>query len=198
MQIRRLTTQLLLLSLYAQAVSFGHQSAEGPKKLNITIVEGEGAVNNIRQRVAREPMVQVEDENRKPIGGAVVTFLLPNQGASGAFANGARSLTVITNDKGQAVANGFRANNSAGQYQMRVTASNQGQTASISINMSNAAVAGVAAGAGLSTAKWLLILGAVGGAVAGGYVAATNGDNGGSGSSPTTVTPGTPTVGPPR
>lgn len=197
MQIRRLTTHLLLLSLYAQALSFGHQTAEAPKKLNIVIVEGEGAVNNIRQRVAREPIVQVEDENRKPVAGAAVTFLLPNQGASGSFANGARSLTVVTNNQGQAVASGFQANSSAGSYQMRVTASSQGQTASISINMSNAALAGAAAGAGLGAAKWLLILGAIGGAAAGGIVAATNG-NGSTGNNPTTVTPGTPTVGPPR
>ena len=31
------------------------------------IVEGEGAINNIRLRTAREPIVQVEDENRKPV-----------------------------------------------------------------------------------------------------------------------------------
>ena len=32
---------------------------QAPAKLSIVIVEGEGAINNIRQRTAREPIVQV-------------------------------------------------------------------------------------------------------------------------------------------
>ena len=42
--------------------------------LNLIVVEGEGAINNIRQRTARETIVQVEDENRKPVADAVVVF----------------------------------------------------------------------------------------------------------------------------
>ena len=49
--------------------------AQAPTGLSITIVEGEGAINNIRQRVNREPIVQVEDQNHKPVAGAVVVFL---------------------------------------------------------------------------------------------------------------------------
>ncbi len=65
--------------------------APAPAKLNIVIVEGEGAINNIRQRTAREPIVQVEDENHRPVAGAAVLFLLPENGPGGTFANGARS-----------------------------------------------------------------------------------------------------------
>src|SRR5579864_98694 len=97
--------------------------------LNLVIVEGDGAINNIRQRTAREPIVQVQDENHKPVAGAAVVFLLPNQGASGVFANGARSLTVTTDAQGRAVAHGFRPNSVSGKLQMRVTASYQGKTA---------------------------------------------------------------------
>jgi len=163
----------LLFSLLAQTVGYGHQAAGQIQKLNITIVEGEGAVNNIRQRMAREPMVQVTDENRKPVAGAAVVFLLPNQGAGGAFANGAKSLTTLTDGNGNAVARGLQANRLSGQYQINVTASHEGKTSSTSINMSNAAVAGAAAG-GVSL-KLLLILGAV----AAGAVVAANGGNGG-------------------
>lgn len=174
---------------------------EPVSKLNIVIIEGEGAINNIRQRTAREPIVQVEDENRKPIAGASVVFFLPNQGASGTFANGARSLTVLTNDQGRAVATGFRPNNVAGKFEMRVTASHQGQTASASIAQSNIA----AATAGLSAAaKALIIIGVAGGAAAGAAIAA-GGGNGGTNASPsaparpiTTITPGTGTVGGPQ
>src|SRR5262245_22591386 len=54
-----------------------------PTALNIVVVEGEGAVNNVRQRVARDPIVRVEDENHNPIAGAVVVFTLPTEGATG-------------------------------------------------------------------------------------------------------------------
>ncbi len=193
---------VVLLSLLAQTVGYGYQATGQIQKLNIEIVEGEGAVNNIRQRIAREPMVQVTDENRKPVAGAAVVFLLPNQGAGASFLNGAKTLTTLTDQNGNAVARGIQANRVAGRYQVNVTASKDGQTVSTTINMTNAAVAGAAA-AGLSL-KLLLILGAVGGAVAAGTVAATSGGgngNGGGGATPrppTTVTPGTPGVGVPR
>lgn len=178
-------------------------------KLNIVIVEGEGAINNIRQRVVREPIVQVEDENRKPVAGAVVTFFLPGQGASGTFANGTNTLTAVTDAQGRAVATGFRPNNVAGKYQMRVTASKEGQTATTVINQANGAAAAAAtagAAAGIS-GKLIAILAVVGGAaIAGGVIAATRGggssaatNSGTAGQPPTTIfTPGTPSVGGPR
>ena len=42
--------------------------ARGPV-LNLVVEEGAGQINNIRQRTAREPVVQVEDENHKACGG---------------------------------------------------------------------------------------------------------------------------------
>ncbi|MBI2685968.1 MAG: carboxypeptidase regulatory-like domain-containing protein [Acidobacteria bacterium] len=192
--LRPVIALAVLLSLLAQSVTYGYQDPPQIQKLNIEIVEGEGAVNNIRQRMAREPMVQVTDENRKPVAGAAVVFLLPNQGAGATFANGAKSLTTITDANGNAVARGLQANRLSGQYQVRVTASHQGRTASTSINMSNAAIGGGIASA--AALKWLLILGAAGGAAAGIAVATNSG--GGGQRSPTTVTPGTPTVGAPR
>lgn len=197
MQFRPVTASVVLLSLIAQTALQGYQAPPQGPKISIAIVEGEGAVNNMRQRVAREPMVQVTDENRKPVAGAAVVFLLPNQGAGATFANGARSLTVLTDQNGNAVARGMQANRVSGQYQVRVTASHQGQTASTSINMSNVALAGAAASS--AALKWLLILGAAGGAAAG--VAVATGGGGSSGPAPrppTTVSPGTPTVGAPR
>jgi hypothetical protein len=168
--------------------------------LNLVIVEGEGAINNIRQRTAREPIVQVEDENHKPVAGAAVVFLLPNQGASGVFANGSHTLTVMTDSQGRAIAHGFRPNSVQGKLQMRVSASFQGKTANATITQTNAvgAAAGAAAATGIS-AKLIIILAVAGAAVAGGVVAATH--HGGSSTpaaTPTTITPGTGTVGAPH
>ncbi|MGH9663421.1 MAG: hypothetical protein ACRD9L_03240 [Bryobacteraceae bacterium] len=187
-----LTVEFFIPPLRAQ------QPAPPGPKLNIVIVEGEGAVDNIRQRVSREPIVQVEDENHKPVAGAAVVFLLPNQGASGVFANGSHTLTVITDAQGRAVASGIRTNGAAGKMQIHVTASFQGQTATAVINRTSVAVAGAAI-----SAKLLIILLLAGAGVAGGVVAATRGGGGGNGNntspgSPTVITPGTPTVGGPQ
>ena len=187
-----------LLVLQLMPVPIAAQEAGG--QLNLVIVEGEGAINNIRQRTAREPIVQVEDENHKPIAGAAVVFMLPDQGASGTFANGSRTLTVTTDSQGRAVAHGFRPNNVQGQLQMRVTASHLGKTANATITQTNAvtAAAGAAAAAGIS-AKLIIILAVAGAAVAGGVVAATRGGGGGAAATPpTTITPGTGTVGAPH
>jgi len=183
-------------------------AAAAPAELNIVIIEGEGATNNIRQRMAREPIVQVEDENHKPVAGAAVVFTLPTHGAGGAFANGAHTLTTVTNDQGQATARGFQANGAKGSYQMRVNASNNGQTATANINMVNAAAAaGAGAGAGAAagiSGKLIAVIVVVGAAAAGGAIAAVkagggnNGNIGAGATASTTITPGTGTVGPPR
>jgi hypothetical protein len=178
-----------------------------PAELNIVIVEGEGASNNIRQRAAREPIVQVEDENHKPVAGAAVVFTLPSHGAGGVFANGANTLTTVTNEQGQAVARGFQANGAKGQYQMHVNASVNGQTASANINMANvpaAAGAGAGAAAGGISGKLIAVIVVVGAAAAGGAIAAVKSGGGNNGNTATigavstTITPGTGSVGPPR
>jgi hypothetical protein len=186
---------LILLNFHAPAW------AQAPTGLSITIVEGEGAINNVRQRVNREPIVQVEDQNHKPIAGAVVIFLLPDQGATGTFPDGSHMLMAVTDNQGRATARGIRPNNQSGPLQIRVTASFQGLTASSVISQTNLAGAASASGfAGLSTtAKVVIILGIAGGAAAAGAIIATHTGGGGSSSTPSTVTlsPGTPTVGAP-
>jgi len=175
-------------------------SQQNPASLQIVIVEGEGALNNIKQRITRDPIVQVEDENHKPIAGAAVVFTLPNQGPGGTFENGTNTLTTTTNNQGQAVARGIRFNNQVGSMQMRVTASFGGQTATAVITQTNLVGASSGGGGGGIGLKWLIILG-VAGAVAAGVIVATHGS--GSSSTPTppptvTITPGTPTVGAPQ
>lgn len=127
---------------------FAQETTPPPHKLNIAIIEGEGEVNNIKTRVAREPIVEVTDENHKPIGGAIVTFTAPNSGPGGVFGNGSRFLTVTTDQNGRAVAKGFQPNNQAGRYSLRVTATAGGLTATAAIAEMNAAGAAAAAAGG--------------------------------------------------
>lgn len=188
--------------LFLQTAMTSRAQEVGITRISIVVIEGEGAINNIRQRTAREPIIQVEDQNHRPVAGAAVVFTLPSQGASGTFANGARTLTVMTDDQGRAAARGLRPNSAHGKMEIHVNASHQGQTASSVIIQTNAVVgatAGAAAGGGLA-AKWIVIIAVAAAAAAGGAIAATRG--GGTPNNPTTppttVTPGTGTVGPPR
>ncbi|MFN0172850.1 MAG: hypothetical protein ACKV22_41245 [Bryobacteraceae bacterium] len=173
--------------------------------LKLTIVEGEGAVNNIQQRVAREPIVQVTDEQDRPVEGAVVVFLLPKNGASGTFANGQQLLTATTGQDGRAIARGFQPNKVSGEFEVNVNVSYQGLKVSRRFKMSNVSTA--AAAGGISGGKIALILAVVGGAVAGVAVAAGGGNKSSApptaGPSPSTPPPivisvGSGEVGPPR
>jgi hypothetical protein len=175
-------------------------AAEGAGKLRIVILEGEGAVNNIRQRTARDPVVQVVDENDRPVGGAVVTFTMPLRGASGTFANGARSVTMLTNPQGVATATGVAPNAVSGEFAIQVNASYQGQTASATITQSN--IAGAAAG--ISTGATLGIIGGIAAGAAVAVVLGLSGDSGPVGGGPivtpppppaATITLGSPTAG---
>jgi hypothetical protein len=167
-----LSLGLALLMVVPNVVYSSPLQAPGASKLNIVIVEGEGAINNVRQRTAREPIVQVEDENHRPIAGASVLFLLPDGGPSGVFGKGARSLQVMTDSKGRAVAKGLRLNDISGKFQIKVEASYQGSTATASISQANAVLTAGTAAAGIS-GKLLVILAAAGAAAGVGAVLAT-------------------------
>jgi hypothetical protein len=171
------------------------------QSLNIVVVEGEGAINNVRQRTARETIVQVEDENHKPVAGAVVTFTLPGQGAGGTFANGAQMLTVMSDAQGRAIATGLRLNKVGGKWTMRVNASFGGHTATAAIAETNAIVAGAAGaatGAAISAKVIVIIAVVAGAAAAGGIVAATHSGGSSSSAAPTIITLGSGTVAAPH
>jgi len=180
-----------LLGLPPGIAPAAEQGQAAPAKLNIVIVEGEGAINNIRQRTAREPIVQVEDENHRPVAGAAVLFLLPDNGPSGVFEGGGRTIEVKTDSAGRAVGRGFKVNKVEGKFQMQVQATYQGVTASATIAQVNAGAPVAGARHGLS-GRTIAILSVVGAAAAVGIVVAAR-----RGSGPTTISPGPPTVGGP-
>jgi len=178
-----------------------------PGDLKITILDGDNALNNIRLRTAREPVVQVEDENHNRVPGAVVVFTLPSHGASGTFLNGASTLTVTTDSQGRAIARGFRPNGFSGDFDIRVNASYQDKTARATVHQHN--LIPKTTGLGLSP-KWIGIIAGVGAGAAAGVYAATRGQGtpspsgnlGGTATPPSppgiTVSAGGGSVGPPR
>jgi len=155
----------------------GMQTPATKPVLNIVVIEGEGAINNIRQRTAREPIVEVQDENRRPVAGALVLFALPRSGPGGTFPNGATTLSVTTDQQGRAVARGLQPNRNSGQYNITVTASYAGATVTATIAQVNAVVAAGAAGGGAAAAgiglgtKVAIVAGVAASATVGGLAA---------------------------
>jgi len=123
-----LTKRLPAAFCLAIAASPGFCADPTPVRLNLVIVEGDHAVNNVRQRVTAEPVVRVEDENHAPIAQAAVVFTLPTDGASGDF-SGSKTLTVMSDTSGLASAKGMRTSASPGIVPIHVSASYRGLSA---------------------------------------------------------------------
>lgn len=170
--------------------------------LQVTILEGEGAFNDIHKGLARAPVVEIRDENGKPLANARVVFQLPEVGPSGTFGESGLTYVGTTDGQGKATGLGLKPNRVEGAFQIVVTASAEGRTGRAVIRETNTLAGGdrpIKSG----RSKWLGILLAVGGAASGGIIAATRGGGSSSSSSATTATPttlsaGTVSIGGPR
>ena len=171
-----------------------------PLRISIVVVAGEGVTSPVRQRVSQDPVVRVEDDDHRPVPGVPVVFALPVSGTSGEFANGAKTMTLLTNNAGEATAHGLKTNDIPGKLQIYVTASFHGLRARTLINQI------VEGGPGAKTQpptmrskssgkwKWVVLgVAAAGGAGAGFYFG-----NRSSGNSPISIGTGTVVFGSPR
>lgn len=194
LKLRAVTAFLCLVCAPFPRAAAWAQEAATPSRLFIQIIDGEGALNDIRNRTAREPIVEIQDENHKPVAGAIVLFSTPSSGPSGVFSNGLSSLKATTGADGHATAQGFRPNNTPGTFQIQVTATFANLSSVAVINETNIGKqtsnhSHVAHGV---SAKLITIL--AGAAAAGavtGYLLTSNGSHS------DTVTAGAPTVGAP-
>ena len=174
-----------------------------PKKLDIVVLEGEGAINNVKKRAAKDPVVRVDDESHKPIAQVAVVFTLPTEGPSGEFFNGSKTIMVITDEQGHAAARGMKINSVPGKLQVHVNASYRELKNSTNITQFDMEVPSTAKhGSG----KLITILALVGGGAAAGAIVALRKDkNTGNPNAapiptpptPISINPGAGTVGPP-
>lgn len=160
---------LVLATVNFISLGFAQRQAT---ELHLAIVEGDGAVNNLRARTSRVPIVQVTDQNHRPVVGAVVSFQVIENGAGGAFKSGAAFKTV-TDGKGLAKAVGFRPNAVPGSFQIHVAASFQGHLATAVITQTNvlastAPAAGATAGVSSTASGGSAASSAAGGAAGAG------------------------------
>jgi hypothetical protein len=171
--------------------------------LDLIVVRGEGATGRVRQRPAQEPVVRVLDDKQTPVVGAAILFTLPTEGATGVFANGEKSVIVLTDSQGAAAAQGLRFNHVPGKVQIHVGVSYRGLTTRAIITQFSEAPEGYKAKSG-GTGKVIAILAALAAGSAGGAVYALRKESSppapptASGPAPIGITPGTPTLAPPR
>lgn len=167
-------------------------------KMNVAVVEGEAAINNIRKQKGNDIVVLVRDGNRNPLPRATVTFTFPPEGASAAVGDGRKTATVTAGSDGYAVLRGIKPNRVPGTMVVQVEAKHQDQTATATVTQFNMNVESKG-----SSTKWLAVLGIVGAAAAGGAVMALRNSNGTTATpaappTPIGITPGPGSVGPPR
>jgi hypothetical protein len=177
--------------------------------LKVIPLAGKDEVNDIQRRVMAPLVVEVLDQNDRPVQNAEVVFRFPLQGPSATFPGGKTSLTARTNGQGQVAAMNWMANNETGKFDVHVNASYGNQVGSVTFSMTNANnVAQNRVGAGITgtsekrgwfSPTWVKIA-VIGGAaaVAAGVFLATRGGSKSASPSTVTITPGSPSVGGPH
>jgi hypothetical protein len=110
------------LAVLAVSVAAPLQAAEELTGLNIRIVEGEGQEYAMGSRATRGVAVAITDDSGKPVEGATITFLLPERGPGGLFANGTKTEVATSRPDGSAQVWGMQWNRSPGPFELRITA----------------------------------------------------------------------------
>jgi hypothetical protein len=190
----KLRTATAILCLAGLSLNNGlAQTPAEPNRMFIQILDGEGALNDIRSRTAREPIVQIEDENHKPIAGAVVIFSTPDSGPSAIFSNGLTSFETTTGADGRATAVGLKPNSVSGAFQIQVSATVGALSSVAVINQTNTGKTTTQShhsSHGLPIKAIAIVSGIAGGAIVTGLLLSNS-------SHSDTITSGKPVVGPP-
>jgi hypothetical protein len=129
--------RLALAVFFCLIATVALANAQAAPSLKIVVIQGEGARNNIALGATQQLIVQVRDENDKPVAGASVTFYSPERGPGGSFFGAYNKLTVSTNEQGNAAATSFQPNLLEGPFQIRVIASLDNRMGEGVINQSN-------------------------------------------------------------
>jgi len=105
--------------------------------LKVLVLEGQRSLNNTTRHIGIQPVVEVRDQNDRPIEGATVVFRLPPSGPGGAFPGNSPTFSTRTNPQGQAAASGFVPNDALGRFDIHVTATLQNRTGEVTISQTN-------------------------------------------------------------
>jgi hypothetical protein len=166
------------------------------ENLRVLPLAGNHAMNDLERRIMSPLVVQVLDQNARPVEGAQVVFRFPLNGPGAEFPNRQPAQTARTNADGQASAVGWMARE-LGTFEVHVTVSRGNELGETTISMTN--VAKLVEGVKEKHKTWwshkwakvAVIAGAAGVAVA--VVLLTR-----SSTKTVTATPGSPTIGGPQ
>jgi hypothetical protein len=139
----------LCLSLTACAVLLGQTEVTPPptKGFTVTVLQGDGLLNPLPRPPGAHLSIRVADTNGQPVHNAVTVFELPDAGASASFIDGSNVKVLLTNDRGEAVAD-IHSNEVTGKYQATVTVNYLGQSSLVRLNQENAFPYGTPAAGG--------------------------------------------------
>jgi hypothetical protein len=171
------------------------------QSLKILVLAGSGEMNDLERRVMAPLVVQVLDQNERPVEGAQVIFRFPLNGASATFPGGKNSLAVRTSGSGQAPALNWMANGQVGTFEVHVNATYGNQVGETTLSMENVTRVTEAAKKGKHESLWshrwfkIAVIGGAAAAIGIGVYLATRGGKSGS---VVTINPGSPTVGAPQ
>lgn len=129
----------LLLSLAV----LGQALCQTPGFLRVTVLDGDGAFNDIRHKMGHAMSVEVRDQNGQLVAGAEVTFEAPSFGASGTFSNGKRTISTTTDAQGVARIGPLHPNAVEGRFDIAVSAGKAGRSGSAVIIQSNSTAVSV-------------------------------------------------------
>jgi hypothetical protein len=135
-KIRSLLAFIVICLLARPTVA---QQIGADQRLRIVALEGNNATNYIQIRSASTPIVEVRDEDDRPLEGVTVVFKLPTTGPGAVFEGGQFVQTRVTDARGQAGTTGYAINNIPGPFTIEVTATLQNRTGRLTIRQVNSA-----------------------------------------------------------
>jgi hypothetical protein len=173
------------------------------RPLQVNVLEGDGAFNDIRKGIAHSPVVEIKDEAGRAVENAKVVFQLPEMGAGGTFLDGSRTFVATSDAQGRAAAPGLKPNKVEGAFAIIVNASKDGSVGRAEVRESNTLAGGAITPGGGGHKKLMIVIGVLASAGGGAAVAAMRGGSKSGGSTgavatPTALSIGTVTVGGPR
>lgn len=131
MRLQQVVANLMTAALCAPAWSADEA------RLRIVVIDGEGAVHNIRRKATSPVEVEIRDAGNRPVEGAKVRFTLPEIGPGGRFVDGSRTLDVRTDARGRAGYSAFVPNGHEGRFAVAVDAMSDGREAGTAITQSS-------------------------------------------------------------
>jgi hypothetical protein len=117
-----LATAMVASPLPAQSPADDSAPGIPAPELQLRVIDSDGTSAPAGSHTKKNITIEVTDANGVPVGGAAVTFRLPDSGPSGKFADGSSASVAYTDASGRAHAGNVSWSSAAGVADIRITA----------------------------------------------------------------------------